>query len=146
MLVMVFGPLTGGSFNPARWFGPALVGNHFTDAWAYIVGPIVGGLLAALVYKFIIEPSSGPVQELADTVAPRGPAARGRGPPAAAGLRWPTAELPARRHRRQLAATRPLVTGAKGEARSDLCGGRSWPRSDGEAGHSRPLASLQCAG
>jgi glycerol uptake facilitator len=74
MAVMVLGPLTGGSFNPARWFGPALVGNHFTDAWAYIIGPLVGGLLAAAVYKFIIEPSSGPVQEAADTVAPRGPA------------------------------------------------------------------------
>ncbi len=72
--VMVLGPLTGGSFNPARWFGPALVGNHFTDAWAYIFGPLVGGLLAAALYKFVIEPSSGPVQEMADTVAPRGPA------------------------------------------------------------------------
>ncbi|HMA26831.1 MAG: MIP/aquaporin family protein [Solirubrobacterales bacterium] len=84
MAVMVLGPLTGGSFNPARWFGPALVGNHFADAWVYIFGPLVGGLLAAVVYKFIIEPSSGPVQELADTVAPRGPA-----PPAgeAPGLR-----------------------------------------------------------
>jgi glycerol uptake facilitator protein len=74
MAVMVLGPLTGGSFNPARWFGPALVGNHFTDALAYIIGPLVGGLLAAAVYKFIIEPSSGPVQEAADVVAPRGPA------------------------------------------------------------------------
>jgi hypothetical protein len=82
MLVMVLGPLSGGSFNPARWFGPALVGNHFTDAWAYIVGPIVGGLLAAAVYKFIIEPSSGPVQEALDTVAPRGPAPpAGEAPP-----------------------------------------------------------------
>ncbi len=53
--VMVLGPLTGGSFNPARWFGPALVGNHFTDAWPYIVGPVVGGALAAAFYKFVIE-------------------------------------------------------------------------------------------
>ncbi len=74
MAVMVLGPLSGGSFNPARWFGPALVGNHFADAWAYIFGPLVGALLAAAVYRFIIEPSSGPVQEMADTVAPRGPA------------------------------------------------------------------------
>jgi len=82
MLVMVIGPLTGGSFNPARWFGPALVSNHFTDWWAYILGPLVGGLLAAGVYKFIIEPSSGPVQEMADRVAPRGPAPpAGEAPP-----------------------------------------------------------------
>jgi glycerol uptake facilitator len=82
MLVMVLGPLTGGSFNPARWFGPALVGNDFSDALAYIIGPIVGGLLAAAVYKFLIEPSSGPVQEMADTVAPRGPAPpAGEAPP-----------------------------------------------------------------
>ena len=82
MLVMVLGPLTGGSFNPARWFGPALVGNHFTDALAYIIGPIVGAALAAAVYRFIIEPSSGPVQEMADTVAPRGPAPpAGEAPP-----------------------------------------------------------------
>jgi MIP family channel proteins len=54
-LVMVLGPLTGGSFNPARWFGPALVGNHFSDIWPYTVGPIVGALLAAAFYRFIIE-------------------------------------------------------------------------------------------
>jgi glycerol uptake facilitator-like aquaporin len=81
-LVMVFGPLTGGSFNPARWFGPALVGNEFADAWLYIVAPIVGGVLAAAVYKFIIEPASGPDQELADEIAPRGPAPpAGQSPP-----------------------------------------------------------------
>jgi MIP family channel proteins len=81
-LVMVLGPLTGGSFNPARWFGPALVGNHLSDAWAYIFGPIVGALLAVAVYRFIIEPASGPVQEVADTVAPRGPAPpAGEAPP-----------------------------------------------------------------
>jgi MIP family channel proteins len=74
MIVMVLGPLTGGSFNPARWFGPALVGNHFSDAWAYIFGPLVGAAIAVAVYRFVIEPASGAVQEMADTVAPRGPA------------------------------------------------------------------------
>ena len=45
--VMIFGPLTGGSFNPARWFGPALIGDEFGGVWPYLVGPIVGALLAA---------------------------------------------------------------------------------------------------
>lgn len=81
-LVMVFGPLTVGSFNPARWFGPALVGNEFTDAWLYIVAPLVGGVFAALLYKFVIEPASGAAQEMADEVAPRGPAPpAGQSPP-----------------------------------------------------------------
>jgi len=55
-IVMVGGPLTGGSFNPARWFGPALVGNEWGGVWPYLVGPIVGSLLAAAVYKFVLEP------------------------------------------------------------------------------------------
>lgn len=54
-IVMVGGPLTGGSFNPARWFGPALVANDWGGVWPYLVGPIVGSLLAAAVFKFVIE-------------------------------------------------------------------------------------------
>jgi MIP family channel proteins len=81
-LVMVFGPLTGGSFNPARWFGPALVGNEFTDAWLYVLAPLAGGVVAAALYRFVIEPASGPAQEVADEVAPRGPAPpAGQSPP-----------------------------------------------------------------
>ena len=57
MAVMVFGPLTGGSFNPARWFGPALIGEEFGGTWPYIIGPLVGALVAVLLYKFVI--SSG---------------------------------------------------------------------------------------
>jgi MIP family channel proteins len=55
-LVMIFGPLTGGGFNPARWFGPALIGEEWGGVWPYIVGPIVGSLLAVAFYKFVIVP------------------------------------------------------------------------------------------
>ena len=57
-IVMVGGPLTGGSFNPARWFGPALVGNEWGGVWPYLVGPIVGSLLAAAVFRFVLEPAA----------------------------------------------------------------------------------------
>lgn len=55
-IVMVGGPLTGGSFNPARWFGPALVSGEWGGVWPYLVGPILGSLLAAVVYRFVLEP------------------------------------------------------------------------------------------
>jgi MIP family channel proteins len=55
-LVMIFGPLTGGSFNPARWFGPALIGDGIdgSDLLVYVLGPLVGALLAFAVYRFVI--------------------------------------------------------------------------------------------
>ena len=53
--VLIFGPLTGGCFNPARWFGPALVGNEWGGVWPYIVGPLVGALLAASDLQFVID-------------------------------------------------------------------------------------------
>ena len=123
-LVMVLGPLTGGSFNPARWFGPALVSNHFTDAWAYILGPLVGGLLAAAVYKFIIEPSSGPVQEMADTIAPRGPAPpAGESPPLRQGPGGPPPSSPPGGIAGSLASIRrhrPTSLGLPCDAQGDL--------------------------
>ena len=51
---MIFGPLTGSAVNPARWFGPALIGNEFGGVWPYLVGPIVGALAAAALYRFVI--------------------------------------------------------------------------------------------
>jgi MIP family channel proteins len=69
-LVMVGGPLTGGAFNPARWFGPALVGNSFGDVWPYLVGPIAGALLAAVVYKFVLERGGLPPTEPPEHVRP----------------------------------------------------------------------------
>jgi len=55
-LVHILGiSFTGTSVNPARSFGPALFvgGGALTDVWVFLVAPLVGGVLAALVYKFL---------------------------------------------------------------------------------------------
>jgi aquaporin TIP len=46
-------PLTGGSVNPARSFGPALVAMEWTDHWIYWLGPLIGAGVAGLVYQFV---------------------------------------------------------------------------------------------
>lgn len=50
-------PLTGTSVNPARSIGPAIFagGQALTDLWVFIVAPLVGAVLAAIVYKAIIK-------------------------------------------------------------------------------------------
>ena len=58
--VMAMGPLTGAGLNPARAFGPALVagsdGFHGADTFlfVYVLGPVVGALLAGVAYTFVV--------------------------------------------------------------------------------------------
>jgi len=56
VLVHILGiAFTGTSVNPARSFGPALFvgGDALKNVWVFILAPLVGGVLAALCYKFI---------------------------------------------------------------------------------------------
>lgn len=56
-------PFTGTSVNPARTFGPNLFssmltgkGTYISQVWIFIVGPLVGGILAALIYRLLNKP------------------------------------------------------------------------------------------
>ena len=51
--IFMGGPLTGAAMNPARAFGPELIARHWTDAWVWYAGPIVGAVVAALVYDWL---------------------------------------------------------------------------------------------
>jgi glycerol uptake facilitator protein len=59
VVILMMGPVTGASLNPARSFGPMLIKAIFGgkvdwgQLWVYIVGPVVGGVLGALAYDWI---------------------------------------------------------------------------------------------
>lgn len=54
-------PLTGTSVNPARSLGPALIvgGTSLSQVWLFILAPLVGGVLAALLYRYFF-PAEAP--------------------------------------------------------------------------------------
>lgn len=53
--VLIGGPITGGSMNPARSLGPALFAGHaaLSVSWLYVVGPALGAVVAARLYEAI---------------------------------------------------------------------------------------------
>jgi len=78
--VLAFGPVSGAALNPARWFGPCLISVILNDCnkghgnlsavdiaecnkhndtsnllhfWVYLAGPLGGGVVAALMYRFL---------------------------------------------------------------------------------------------
>lgn len=53
MDILAGGPLTGAAMNPARAFGPALLSGSWDDHLAWWIGPIIGGVVAGLLYHYV---------------------------------------------------------------------------------------------
>lgn len=53
--ILMGGPITGAAMNPARYLGPAIIGGDLSDIWLYWLGPVLGGILAAVTYKKCLE-------------------------------------------------------------------------------------------
>ncbi|XP_053560998.1 aquaporin-5-like [Bombina bombina] len=54
---------TGCSMNPARSLGPSAVTGDFSDHWVFWIGPIVGGVLASLMYNYLLFPYNRSVSD-----------------------------------------------------------------------------------
>jgi aquaporin Z len=64
--ILVGGPLTGAAMNPARAFGPAAVAGAWVGQLVYWIGPILGGLLAAVLWEYVLLPRAAPRRRRSD--------------------------------------------------------------------------------
>jgi glycerol uptake facilitator-like aquaporin len=58
--ILVGGPLTGAAMNPARWFGPALASGHWDNWYVWWLGPLIGAIVAAVIYRYALEGEADP--------------------------------------------------------------------------------------
>ncbi|XP_009625471.1 putative aquaporin TIP3-2 [Nicotiana tabacum] len=69
--IFVGGPFEGASMNPARAFGPALVGWRWRNHWIYWLGPFIGAAIAGLIYEFgLIQSEIAPIHTHHQPLAP----------------------------------------------------------------------------
>jgi glycerol uptake facilitator-like aquaporin len=65
--ILISGPITGAGVNPARAIGPMIAVGRFTDWWAYLTAPLVGGTLAATLYNRFLRDGWPPAQKRSET-------------------------------------------------------------------------------
>lgn len=49
---LIAGPISGGSFNPARSIGPAILSGNFHELWIYILAPILGTITGKIIFEY----------------------------------------------------------------------------------------------
>ncbi len=49
-IILIAGPISGGSFNPARSIAPAVISGNFSTLWIYIIAPVIGSILAMFLW------------------------------------------------------------------------------------------------
>ncbi|SDT33208.1 aquaporin NIP [Friedmanniella luteola] len=65
--VLVAGPVSGGAANPARALGPMILNLEFPSLLSYVLGPIIGGILGAVVYDRVVAPVEAPEPDVDET-------------------------------------------------------------------------------
>jgi MIP family channel proteins len=58
--ILAIGSYTGGALNPARGFGPALVGGEWGGTLAWLIGPLLGGVAAWALHTYVLMPREEP--------------------------------------------------------------------------------------
>ena len=53
--ILMGGPLTGAAMNPARWFGPAVASGSYDNWYVWWIGPLLGAIVAAVIYRYAFE-------------------------------------------------------------------------------------------
>jgi len=64
--VLIAGPISGGAANPARALGPMLVTGSFPAVFGYLLGPLLGGTVGAVLYDRFVSGGSAPKLGIAD--------------------------------------------------------------------------------
>jgi aquaporin TIP len=60
--ILMGGPLTGAAMNPARWFGPAAVTGLWDNWYVWILGPLLGGAISGLAYRYLFLARADPAE------------------------------------------------------------------------------------
>jgi len=58
--ILMGGPLTGAAMNPARWFGPAVASGAYADWYVWWIGPLIGAIVAAVLYRYVFAGEAEP--------------------------------------------------------------------------------------